>query len=138
MSKKMNILCVDDDMINLKLLTRMLNKYEDIGEIYTAYNGVEARLKVREHDDIDLILLDIMMPIMTGEESTTSILGWEKENNIKHIPIIAVTANAIKGDRERFLDAGMDEYITKPLKKQAVEHIFKKFFGEEIYDKYLI
>ena len=81
--------------------------------------------------------MDINMPVMTGVEATQSILEWEEAEGKEHIPIIAVTANAIKGDRERFLEQGMDDYITKPLKKNDIESIMKKFFGDDEFDNYL-
>lgn len=63
------------------------------------------------------------MPNLNGIEATKQILRIEKEQNIKHTPIIALTANALKGDRERFLASGMDEYLTKPIKRQKLNEI---------------
>ena len=67
------------------------------------------------------------MPNMNGTEATKKILKIEKEQNLKHTPIVALTANAIKGDRERFLEAGMDEYMTKPLDRQKLIEILNKY-----------
>jgi response regulator RpfG family c-di-GMP phosphodiesterase len=64
--------------------------------------------------------MDVQMPVMDGLEATHEILEFEQEEGIKHTPIIAVTANVLKGDRERFLGAGMDEYISKPISKDAL------------------
>ncbi|MEA3314364.1 MAG: response regulator [Campylobacterota bacterium] len=63
------------------------------------------------------------MPNMNGIEATKEILKLEKKNNLKHTPIIALTANALKGDRERFLEAGMDEYLTKPVNQKKLAEI---------------
>jgi len=71
--------------------------------------------------------MDENMPNMNGIEATKHILKIEKENNISHTPIIALTANALKGDRERFLAAGMDEYLTKPLNKKKLSEVLGKF-----------
>jgi osomolarity two-component system sensor histidine kinase NIK1 len=75
--------------------------------------------------------MDENMPNMNGIEATKKILEYEKENNLPHTPIIALTANAIQGDRERFLNAGMDEYLTKPLNKNKLLKVFKKFVSKK-------
>ena len=67
--------------------------------------------------------MDIQMPVMGGEEATQKIRDLEKELSI-HTPIIALTANAMIGDRERFIDAGMDDYISKPVKKNDLIKVF--------------
>ena len=71
------------------------------------------------------------MPNMNGIEATKLILEYEKEHNLTHTPIIALTANALKGDRERFLEAGMDEYMTKPLDRSKLCEVLKKYLIEE-------
>jgi CheY-like chemotaxis protein len=71
--------------------------------------------------------MDIQMPVMDGVEATHEILEFEEDEGIKHTPIVALTANALKGDRERFLAEGMDEYITKPIKREELLNIIKKF-----------
>ncbi len=70
----------------------------------------------------DIIFMDIQMPVMNGIEATKAIIKYERDNKIEHTPIIAVTANALKGDRDRYLKEGMDEYIPKPI-------ILDKFFS---------
>jgi len=65
------------------------------------------------------------MPNMSGIEATKKIIEIEKEQNLQHTPIIALTANALIGDKERFLQAGMDEYLTKPLNKQKLINILR-------------
>jgi CheY-like chemotaxis protein len=73
----------------------------------------------------DVIFMDAQMPIMDGIEATQEILEFEKEEELPHTPIIAVTANVLKGDRERFLGAGMDDYISKPIKKEELLRIIE-------------
>jgi len=75
----------------------------------------------------DLILMDVLMPIMNGLDATIEIRKQEKEiGNDRPIPIIALTAQAMKGDRQRCLAAGMDDYISKPLRKKELESTLKK------------
>ena len=72
------------------------------------------------------------MPVMNGIEATHAILDFEKEHGLQHIPIIALTANALKGDRERFLAEGMDEYISKPIKLEIIETILTHYFQDKL------
>ncbi|MCF0055624.1 response regulator [Dyadobacter sp. CY356] len=104
------VLLADDDMRNIFALSAVL---EDAGfEIVIATNGREAIAKLGENKDVDLILMDVMMPEMDGIEATTLIRKEQKWNNI---PIIAVTAKAMQGDRELCLSAGANDYISKPV-----------------------
>jgi signal transduction histidine kinase/ActR/RegA family two-component response regulator len=105
------ILIAEDNEINKKLAAAFLAKkgYDYL----TASNGAEA-VEVYEREDIDIILMDIQMPELNGFEATKIIRQKEKYNG-KHIPIIAMTAYAMTGDREKCLGAGMDDYISKPI-----------------------
>lgn len=129
-----HVLVAEDNIINQKLILKTLEKFKLTADL--ADNGEKA-FEARKAGDYDIIFMDINMPVMTGVEATHSILEWEESEGKAHIPIIAVTANAIKGDREKFIDEGMDEYITKPLKRQDIEVIMKKFFGDEEFDNFL-
>ncbi|MDB4794362.1 response regulator [Pirellulaceae bacterium] len=81
----------------------------------------------RSNPSFDLILMDVLMPIMNGLDATIEIRKQEKEiGNDRPIPIIALTAQAMKGDRQRCLAAGMDDYISKPLRKKELESTLKK------------
>jgi len=91
-----------------------------------AENGQEA-LDLRRERDFDLILMDVQMPVMGGIEATAAILELEKQEGLKHIPIIALTANALQGDREKYLAAGMDDYISKPIKIEQIRHIVHEY-----------
>jgi len=123
---KANILVAEDNVINQKLIKRTL---EDIGlNVSIASDGLEAFAK-RKDGDFDLIFMDIQMPILDGIEATKEILEYEEDYDKKHIPIIALTANALKGDRERFIKAGMDEYTTKPLVRLEILSILNKFLS---------
>ncbi len=106
-----NVLVVDDDVRNLFALTTAFEKYH-INTI-TAESGQEAMNILGEKDHIDIVLMDIMMPEMDGYETMQKIRREHKNNAL---PIIAVTAKAMKGDREKCLEAGASDYITKPLK----------------------
>ena len=117
--KKIYALIAEDNPINMKLLTTTLKQ---LGvEADTAQNGLEAFNKYSMNPEkYDVIFMDVQMPIMDGPEATQEIIEFEKEEGIKHTPIIAVTANVLKGDRERFLGAGMDDYISKPIDKKEL------------------
>jgi CheY-like chemotaxis protein len=78
--------------------------------------------------------MDIQMPVLDGVEATQEILEYEEDNNVEHTPIIALTANALKGDRERFMGAGMDEYTTKPLVRTEIISLLNHFIGHKITD----
>jgi CheY-like chemotaxis protein len=105
------VLVVDDDVRNLFALTTAFEKY-NICSI-TAESGQEAMNILDEDEDIDMVLMDIMMPEMDGYETTQKI---RREHKNTALPIIAVTAKAMKGDREKCIEAGASDYITKPVK----------------------
>ncbi|UYQ91753.1 HAMP domain-containing protein [Chitinophaga horti] len=106
-----NVLVVDDDVRNLFALTTAFERYH-INTI-TAESGQEAMNILSENNEIDIVLMDIMMPEMDGYETMQKI---RREHKNSALPIIAVTAKAMKGDREKCLEAGASDYITKPLK----------------------
>jgi signal transduction histidine kinase/CheY-like chemotaxis protein len=126
-----NVLVAEDNIINQKLIQRTL---EDLGLTVTiANNGLEAFLK-RKDEKFDMIFMDIQMPILDGVEATTEILEYEKDYNRTHVPIVALTANALKGDRERFLAAGLDEYTTKPLIRSEIVSLLNQFLSDHIVE----
>ncbi|NPA73954.1 MAG: response regulator, partial [Epsilonproteobacteria bacterium] len=126
-SNKIQILVAEDNEINRKLIKRTLENYGF--EITLANNGQEA-LDAVKNKKFDLIFMDIAMPVMDGVESLHAILDYELESGIKHTPIVALTANALKGDRERFLNEGFDEYVTKPIKSDKIESIISMFLSD--------
>ena len=123
------ILVVEDNIINQKLVENILT---GLGlEVDIAKNGLEAFEK-RKREEYDLIFMDIQMPVMDGIEATHRILAYEEEEKeVKHIPIVALTANALKGDRERFLSEGMDEYVSKPVEISELIYILNKFLHDK-------
>ena len=128
-------LVVEDNPVNQKMIQHTLKNIGITTEC--ADNGREGlNMYVENPNKFDVIFMDIQMPIMNGIEATQAILLHEKQQNIVHTPIIAVTANALKGDRERFMSEGMDEYVSKPidLKKfiTALNHFFEADNNEEI------
>jgi len=105
------VLVVDDDVRNLFALTTAFERYSI--HTITAESGQEAMKILEEKHDIDIVLMDIMMPEMDGYETTQKI---RREHKNTSLPIIAVTAKAMKGDREKCIEAGASDYITKPVK----------------------
>ena len=126
---KANVLVAEDNEINQKLIRRTL---EDLGlNITIVPNGLQA-VERRRNEDFDMIFMDIAMPVMDGIEATHKILEYEEQNHLPHIPVVAITANALKGDRERFMKEGLDEYITKPIKKDSIISILNLFIQDKI------
>ena len=122
--RNLNVLVVDDNIVNLKVAHMILNK---LGlNVDMAENGVEALAKFTIRKP-ELILMDIQMPVMDGLETTQKIREIESRGNMKPIPIIALTASAMKGDKEIFLDTGMNDYISKPFNKDDLERILRKY-----------
>lgn len=125
------VLVAEDNIINQKLIRRTL---EDLGlDVTLANNGLEAFEK-RKNGEFDLIFMDIQMPVLDGIEATQEILEFEEDYEQHHIPIIALTANALKGDRERFMSAGMDEYTTKPLIRAEIVSLLNNFLSHKIVE----
>ncbi len=126
-----NVLVAEDNEINQKLIKRTL---EDLGlNVKVVSNGLKA-VEERQNngDKYDMIFMDIAMPVMDGVLATKKILEYEQENGLEHIPIVAITANALKGDREKFMGEGLDEYITKPIKKESILSVLNLFIPHKI------
>lgn len=121
-----HILVTEDNIINQKLIKRILEEHGITVDI--ANNGLESFEK-RRSGNYDLLFMDIQMPVMDGIEATHEILDYEEDEEIAHVPIVALTANALKGDRERFLGEGMDEYITKPIETTELLYVLNKFLS---------
>jgi signal transduction histidine kinase/DNA-binding NarL/FixJ family response regulator/PAS domain-containing protein len=109
----MTVLLADDNPLNRELATTLLS--EQGHRVLAVKNGIEALNALREAP-FDLVLMDVQMPIMDGVSATRAIRDPNSGALDPNVPIIALTAHALKGDRERFLDAGMDDYIAKPIK----------------------
>jgi PAS domain S-box-containing protein len=126
-----HILLAEDNVVNQRLAVRLLEKRGH--RVVVAENGLKA-VAAFEHTPFDLILMDIQMPEMNGYEATAVIREKEKATG-GHIPIIAITAHVMKGDRERCLEAGMDGYVTKPLKIEALFEAFAVCTGTQTGDE---
>ena len=111
MSKELIVLAVDDDMINLKLLKSMLMKNPDVKEVIEAKNGADAIGHIKARSDINLILLDIIMPVMNGIEMLKVV---RSDENIKQVPIIVLTTDETK--RSEALELGANGFLMKPIR----------------------
>jgi len=121
--KNINILLVEDNNVNRIVATKLL---EQLGyQIDSAENGIKA-IEAVNQKDYDLIFMDIQMPEMDGFEATKRIRSNEK--NRKHTIIVAMTAHAMRGDQEKCLLSGMDDFIAKPVKKAGLETLLNKYF----------
>jgi len=119
-----NVLVVDDDVRNLFALTTVFERYNI--NVITAESGKEAIQIINdEKQKVDMVLMDIMMPEMDGYETTQKIRREHKNNTL---PIIAVTAKAMKGDRQKCIEAGASDYITKPLKIDQLLSLMRVWF----------
>ncbi len=118
-SKKLSILVAEDNVINQKVA--MINLKQLGHNVEIAVNGKMA-VDMYNKNKYDLILMDIQMPVLDGIEATKEIRKIEKENNVSDkIKIVAITANAMKEDKNKCLSAGMDDYITKPFKSEDMD-----------------
>ncbi|HEY0030003.1 MAG TPA: HAMP domain-containing protein [Bacteroidia bacterium] len=117
------VLVVDDDVRNLFAITTVFERYNI--DVITAESGKEAIILMNESKDIEMVLMDIMMPEMDGYETMQKI---RRENKNNTLPIIAVTAKAMKGDRQKCLEAGASDYITKPLKMDQLLSMMRIWF----------
>lgn len=115
------ILVVDDNKVNLKVAMRLLKSYKV--DVETIDNGFEAIEKIQNKEIYDVILMDDMMPKMSGTETFQKL----KEIENFHIPVIALTANAISGMREKYLSLGFNDYLSKPIEKTELNRILTKF-----------
>jgi CheY-like chemotaxis protein len=113
-SGPLRILVAEDNAVNQKLALRLLEKMSH--RVTLARDGCEA-LELFEREVPDVILMDVQMPRMDGYEATAMIRLMERERGGGHVPIIGVTANALIGDRENCLAAGMDAYLSKPIRR---------------------
>jgi CheY-like chemotaxis protein len=119
-----HILLAEDNPVNMKLARFMLEKAGY--QLSVATNGQEAvDMFTANPDRYDLILMDIQMPELDGKEATAAI----RKKGFSDIPIVAMTAEAMKGDREKCIEAGMNDYIAKPIKREAVFRIVKKWIN---------
>jgi CheY-like chemotaxis protein len=117
----LRVLLAEDNRVNQHLATRLLERRGH--QVIVACNGCEA-LAAFEKQSFDLVLMDVQMPDMDGFEATAVIREREKGSGL-HVPVIALTAHAMKGDREKCLAAGMDGYLTKPIRILELDEILE-------------
>ncbi len=122
-----HILVADDDPVNRAVFEGLMKLFGYSCVIVE--NGLKA-LQTYCEQDFDLVVMDVSMPVLNGMEATRKIISYEKRNNLPHTPIIAVTAHAMKGNKEEFLDAGMDDYLAKPVLKADFEIILNKWLSK--------
>jgi CheY-like chemotaxis protein len=114
--RRLHLLVVEDNPVNLLLATRLI---ENHGYTFTTAENGQIALEVLQKENIDCVLMDVQMPVMDGLETTRAIR--EKERGIGgHLPIVAMTAHSMAGDREGCLAAGMDDYISKPIRAKEL------------------
>jgi PAS domain S-box-containing protein len=114
--RHLHILLAEDNVVNQRLAVLLLEKHGHKVEVVS--NGREA-LTALEQQEFDLVLMDVQMPEMDGLAATAALRSREVSTG-RHVPVIALTAHAMKGDRERFLEAGMDAYLAKPIQKDEL------------------
>ncbi len=127
-SRAARILVVEDNPVNQKLTAKLL---ERMGYVVNVSDGGPEALEALSRGHYDAIIMDCQMPVMDGFETTAAIRAREQEgqrtHHPSHIPIIALTANAMPGDRERCLAAGMDDYLSKPVKSEELEAALQRW-----------
>jgi PAS domain S-box-containing protein len=122
--KAYKVLLVEDNVLNKKFIAHFLEKSGH--KVLTAENGKEA-LKILEEDEFDVVLMDVQMPEMDGVEATRQIRKSRAEGGLGlKVPVIALTAYAMKGDRERFLQAGMNDYLPKPVEQDSLFEVLQR------------
>ena len=119
----LEVLLADDDETTQFHIESLLEKQGN--KVVVAEDGRQA-LETLQEDEFDCVLMDIQMPVLDGVEATRQIRS--SNANYKNIPIIALTAYAMSGDREKFLEAGMDDYIAKPVDKEELMEVIKRNF----------
>jgi two-component system sensor histidine kinase/response regulator len=135
-SPPLRILLAEDNPVNQRVAVRLLEKY---GHSTTVVADGREALSALERAPFDLVLMDVQMPVMDGWEATSAIRAAEAENGSRgRLRIVAMTAHAMKGDRERCLDAGMDDYLTKPIQREELLRVLsplQKTSGPELHRK---
>jgi len=119
------VLIVDDNKLNIKVATRALSDFDF--EIEECYDGLQCLEKVNQGNNYDLILMDIMMPNMSGE----SALAKLKEKADFNTPVIALTADAVSGARERYMAQGFVDYISKPFNREQIKEKLDLIFNQK-------
>ncbi|MGH8046045.1 MAG: response regulator, partial [Chthoniobacterales bacterium] len=118
------VLVVDDNTLNRRLTTHLLQQLG--AETAVAASAAECFEKL-DTNIFDLVLMDVQMPVMDGLDATRHIRSKEKEKGGRAMPIVALTADAMVGDRERCMESGMDDYLTKPLRREELARVLTAY-----------
>ncbi len=118
--QRLRVLLAEDNLINQRVATRFLNK---LGHTVQVVENGQKAIEALQSDEFDVVLMDIQMPVMDGFKAT-ALIRQQEELTGRHIPVIAMTAYAMSGDRERCLAAGMDDYVSKPINETSVAKAF--------------
>ncbi|MDR2345928.1 MAG: response regulator [Planctomycetaceae bacterium] len=124
----LNILLVDDVKVNIMVASALLTSFGH--NVYSVMNGIDA-LKALREQDFDMVFMDCQMPEMDGYQCAALIRSAESGVKDSRVPIIAMTAHAMSGDREKCLEAGMDDYISKPVSQEMVQAAVKRWKGKK-------
>jgi len=119
------VLIVEDNPLNRELIIKLLHK-AGISSVQWRENGIQA-LELIEREQIDLMLCDILMPVLNGFETAKRIRSIEMQSGRSHMPIIAVTANVLPSDAEQCLQSGMDDFLPKPIKPSSLRELLHKY-----------
>jgi len=131
MFHNINALVAEDNSINQKLINNILT---GLGLDVTLANNGEEALELRKNEEYDIIFMDIQMPVMGGIEATEEILKYEEKERKHHVPIVALTANALQGDREIYINAGMDNYLSKPIEIVDLQNVIKEYLSHKMVE----
>jgi len=123
--RKIRLLVAEDNKTNQFVIRKMLNNIGNF-DIQIAEDGRHAVELFPQHQP-DIVLMDISMPVMNGLDATAAIRAYELANGLARCPIVALTANAMQGDREKCVQGGMDDYLTKPVAKDSLRKILKSW-----------
>jgi CheY-like chemotaxis protein len=124
-ARPLRILLAEDHPVNRQLAIKLLER--EGHSVVAAANGKEALLALTT-GAFDIVLMDVQMPVMDGVEATEALRRSERGSG-QHIPVVALTANAMKGDKERYLGCGMDGYLAKPIRRKELAEILQRFAG---------
>ena len=117
------VLIVEDNLVNQKVASLLIKQAGF--DFIIANNGQEAFEFISTGESIHAILMDCMMPVMDGFTATEKIRAWENDNSLQRLPIIALTASVLDQDIQKCYQSGMDDYLAKPFKKEALLHKLK-------------
>jgi two-component system, sensor histidine kinase and response regulator len=124
-SSSRRVLLAEDNLVKQRLASRKLEKRGH--SVVVAGNGLEA-LEALEKESFDLVFMDVQMPEMDGFEATAAIRKGERGTGI-HLPVVALTAHAMKGDREKCLAGGMDGYLSKPIRPLELDELLQSYLA---------